>query len=182
VVPARCVICLAGERRTFADKVRAWLGDEAGLEVKRTSVVDKFGSLQTVTAVVDSPRGEVVIQGASGRKMTALRTSMEHAFWVMGGLGEEDHPTANRLTLLESVPSRRTNEDTLRGLVRRLEETCYVGTFEGQLSVQRFLSAVTPPATRDFVFQSLGQLPGIPLHGGVGTTGEGPRAIEPPQP
>jgi hypothetical protein len=171
----------AGERRTFAEKVRSWLKDEAGFEVKRTSVVDKFGSPQTVTAVVDSPRGEVVIQGASGRKLAELRSSMEHAFWVMGGLGEEDHPLGNRLTLLESVPGRHASADALRGLVRRISETSYVGSFEGQISVQRFLDAPSPPTTRDFVFESLGQLSGITFHPDPTGIDGPPRAIEPPQ-
>jgi hypothetical protein len=170
----------AGERRTFTDKVRAWLKDEAGFTVKRTSVVDKYGSPQTVTAVVDSPRGEVIIQGAGGRKLADLRASMEHAFWVMGGLGEKDHPYGNRLTLLESVPGRRANEDTLRGLVRRISESSYVGSFEGQISVQRFLEATEPPSTRDFAFESLGQLPVSATYSKRTNSNDGPRAIEPP--
>jgi hypothetical protein len=171
----------AGERRTFTDKVRSWLKDEAGFAVKRTSVVDKYGSPQTVTAVVDSPRGEVIIQGAGGRKLADLRSSMEHAFWVMGGLGENDHPLGNRLTLLESVPGRRASEDTLRGFVRRISESSYVGSFEGQISVQRFLDAAEPPTTRDFVFESLGQLPGIAVYGNRTSGDDGPRALELPR-
>lgn len=166
----------AGERRTFADKVRTWLHDEAGFAVKRTSVVDKYGDLQTVTAVIDSPRGEVVVQGAGGRKVADLRSSMEHAFWVMGGLAEKDHPTGNRLTLLESVPSKGASETTLRGLVRRISESSYVGSFEGQISIQKFLSAPKPPVIRDFVFESLGQLSGIKVSGELTS----PKAIEPP--
>ncbi|BBX32150.1 hypothetical protein MMAG44476_27797 [Mycolicibacterium mageritense DSM 44476 = CIP 104973] len=170
----------AGERRTFADKVRSWLKEEAGYTVKRTSVVDKYGSPQTVTAVVDSPRGEVIIQGASGRKLSDLRSSLEHAFWVMGGLGENDHPLGNRLTLLESVPGRNSSEDTLRSLVRRISESSYVGSFEGQLSVQRFLGASELPGTRDFVFESLGQLSGVFIGGSRANDAGDPEAIEPP--
>lgn len=170
----------AGERRTFADKVRSWLTDEAGFAVKGTSVVDKYGSPQTVTAVVDSPRGEVIIQGAGGRKVTDLRSSMEHAFWVMGGLGEQEHPIENRLTLLESVPGRRGGADTLRGLVRRFSESSYVGSFEGQISVQRFLTSAKPPANRDFVFESLGQLVGFNPQS-IGPGGGNVQAIEPPE-
>ncbi len=171
----------AGERQTFADKIRSWLKEEAGLEVKRTSVVDKFGSPQTVTAVVDSPRGEVIIQGAGGRKMADLRSSMEHAFWVMGGLAEKDHPLKNRLTLLESVPGRQSSEDTLRGLVRRISETSYVGSFEGQISTQRFLIMPEAPTTRDFVFESLGQLPGVTIGDEPAGIDSSPSKIEPPQ-
>lgn len=171
----------AGERRTFADKVRSWLTDEAGLTVKSTTVVDKYGGPQTVTAVVDSPRGDVVIQGASGRKLADLRTSMEHAFWVMGGLGDQEHPVGNRLTLLESVPGRRANEDTLRSLVRRISESSYVGSFEGQISIQKFLESPVPPINHDFVFESLGQLPAITAYGSVADIPSEPKAIEPPQ-
>jgi hypothetical protein len=148
----------SGERHTFTDKVRKWLTDEAGIAVTGANVVDRFGSTQAVTAVVDSPRGELIIQGAGGRKLTDLRSATEHALWVMGGLAESAHPIANRLILLESVPNQTASKDALRGLVRRLAETSYVGSFEGQISVKKFLEATDAPAHRDFVFESIGQL------------------------
>lgn len=171
----------SGERRTFADKVRAWLKNEAGYEVKGTSVVDRFGSTQTVTAVVDSPRGDIVIQGAGGRRLPELRSSMEHAYWVMGGLGERDHPIGNRLTLLEAVPGRTASEDALRGLVRRISETSCVGSFESQISAQRFLAMQEPPDVHDFVFESLGQLSAVEFYSDRTGIGGAPKAIEPPR-
>lgn len=149
----------AGERQTFADKVRLWLRSEAHLDVQEsTSVVDRWGEPQTVTALVESPRGEVVVQAASGRNISDLRGSMEHAFWVMGGLIEAQYPIANRLTLVESVPTRPASRDRMEALVRRLTDASYVGSFEGQISAKTFLSIEEPPSERDFVFQSLGQI------------------------
>ncbi|WP_102146052.1 DUF1828 domain-containing protein [Mycobacterium hubeiense] len=149
-----------GERHTFVDKVRAWLRSEAKVPVQdKTSVVDRFGEAQTVTAIVDSPRGDLVVQAASGRRITDLRTSMEHAFWVMGGLHESTYPLRNRLTILESVPTKSATQDRLRSMTRRLAEVSYVGSFEGQISLRTFMTAKAAPPVHDFVFDSLGQLP-----------------------
>jgi hypothetical protein len=121
-----------------------------------------------------------------------LRSSMEHAYWVMGGLGEHDHPIGNRLTLLEAVPGRTASGRTasgrtasgrtaIEGLVRRVSETSCVGSFESQISAQRFLTMQEPPAVHDFVFESLGQLSAVEFYSDRTGIGGAPKAIEPPQ-
>lgn len=148
-----------GERHTFVDKVRKWLQSEAKVGVQdRTSVIDRFGDTQTITAVVDSPRGDLVVQAAGGRRVGDLRTSMEHAYWVLGGLDEGTYPIENRLAVLEAVPTRSATQDRLRSMTRRLTEVSYVGSFEGQISLRDFMTTSTTPPVRNFVFEAFGQI------------------------
>ena len=149
-----------GERRTFADTLRGWLESEARLEVQATSVVDKFGDAgQTVTAVVQSARGELVLQAAAGRRLPDLRPNMEHSYWVFSGLSPVTYPEANRLVIMESISRKRSAQDRLRRLVKRVAEVSYVGSYERQISLNRFLQDPQAPPTRDLAFETYGQIP-----------------------
>ena len=61
-------------RTSFAEKLETWLVKDSGVTVTgEHTVTYRFGSPQKVTAIVESPRGEILVQGAGGRAAGSLR-------------------------------------------------------------------------------------------------------------
>ncbi|MGV9482095.1 hypothetical protein [Gordonia aichiensis] len=150
----------AGERRGFASKLQNWLETDAGFTIHRGETVrDRYGDEQRVTAVVEAPRGEILVQAVGGRTASKMKAPIEHASWILGGLNEHEYPLDRRLVVLEGLPNRVDSVDRVRGWVRRLSAIAYVGSFEAQLAVSRFLREDEAPPTRDFALESYGQLP-----------------------
>jgi hypothetical protein len=147
-------LLLEQERITFATKLERWLRLDAGLKLAESKVVpNRYGEPQLVTAVVEEDGRRVAVQGAGGHTASAMRSAAEHAHWVFSGLGDS-WPVENRLVVLERIGSRRS--DMVASLVSRLKEVAYVGSFERQISLRRFL--VEPaPSERDLVHLPFGQ-------------------------
>lgn len=143
------------ERRTFSDEIREWLADEASLSISPSrKVQDRFGDDQTVTAIVESQRGEVVLQAAGGTSSSSRKQSIQRAFWVMSHL--ENVPIQNRLVVIERPP--RGADRKFAHQVQTLSQASYVGSFTRQRTLERFLSADDVPDERDMVTQTPGQL------------------------
>lgn len=145
-----------GERRTFSDELREWLASEVSLPVSQSQKVpDRFGDDQTVTAIVETRRGEVVLQAAGGTSGSARKQAFQRAFWVMSNMGESI-PVQNRLVVVERPP--RTYDRKFAHQVETLAQTAYVGSFTRQRTLEGFLRASEAPEERDLVMQTPGQL------------------------
>jgi hypothetical protein len=141
-----------GERKTFAAKLQSWLQELEGVSLKpESSVTDEFGNEQRLTAVVESPRGDVLIQGAGGRSLGEVRKSAEHAHWIFSFLRSKDWPVENRLVVLESshLANDHQRKSTL-GVVNRLATVANVAAFDARSTVASFLT-LGPSQTRDMV-------------------------------
>ena len=145
-------------RFTFTEKLERWLSKEAGLKIKETRhVTDRLGEEQRVTAIVSSPRGEILVQGAGGKTPSNIKQSAEHAYFVFSGLDRQEWSLESRLIVLERLAVKTDQQmRAAKGLVARLAEEAYVGTFESQLSLNRFLTE-TAPGERDMATQTYGQ-------------------------
>lgn len=140
----------------FAGRVQRFLRDEADLTVEpHRDVLDRYGNAQRVTALVRLESGTVVVQAAGGASFEAVKRSAEHAHWIFGGLDTATHPIRRRLAVLE-VPRRDRAANRLSGLVKRLGEVAYVGSFDAQLSLNRFFRE-GPPESHDMATQSFDQ-------------------------
>jgi hypothetical protein len=150
-----------GERQTFSTKLVHWLRQEPGTTVStRSSVEDRYGTNQKVTAVVESRGKEILIQGAGGRTSSDLKNSAKHAAWVFGGLDERQWPMESRLLVFERVPTHTAHQRlNAQLLISRLGEVAYVGSFDAQLAVSRFLAEGAPDST-NMVTDIYGQVRG----------------------
>lgn len=142
----------AGERKTFASKLQSWLQELEGVSVKpESSVTDEFGNEQRMTAIVDSKRGDVLIQGAGGRSLGDVRKNAEHAHWIFSFLRIEDWPVENRLVVLESSLLANDNQKrSTLGVVNRLVTVANVAAFDSRSTVTNFLT-LGPGQHRDMV-------------------------------
>jgi len=141
-----------GERKTFSSKLHAWLDKLDGISVKpESSVVDIYGSEQHISAIVESPVGDVLVQGAGGKNVSELRKNAEHAHWTFSFLREEDWPVEKRLVVLEtSLVSTEKQRIATASLVQRLTSRSYVAAFDSPSTVKRFL-ADGPSYDKDMV-------------------------------
>lgn len=149
------------ERRTFSRKLENWLRQEPGITVSaRTSVADRYGTQQKVTAIVESRGKQVLVQGAGGRTSSDLKNSAKHAAWVFGGLDDRHWPRESRLLIFERMPMRTAQQRlSAQLLVSRLGEVAYVGSFDAPATVSRFL-AEGAPASTNMVTDVYGQVMG----------------------
>lgn len=151
-----------GERQTFSTKLEQWLHHAAPGAVlsARTSVEDRYGTKQKITAVVETRGKEVLVQGAGGRTTSDLKSSAKHAAWVFGGLDDRQWPKESRLVVFERVPTHTAQQRiNSQLLISRLGEVAYVGNFEAPLTLSRFLSEGAPEST-DMVTTNYGQVTG----------------------
>jgi hypothetical protein len=146
-------------RSSFTEKLESWLARDSGVKVTGERVVhDLHGEGQKVTAIVESPRGELLVQGAGGRSAGNLKQSAEHAYFLFSGLDSEEWRHESRLIVLEHLPARTDQQRrAAKSLVARLTEQAYVGTFEAQISLNRFLVTKSPPSERDLATITYGQ-------------------------
>lgn len=144
------------ERATFAARLENWLRLDAQVQLAEDrTIFSRLGEPQTVTAIVESQRGRIAIQGAGGRTGGGILNAAYRAHWVFSGVDESELPIDHRLVVLERTEGRRTKNGTL-AMVPRLAEVAYVGTFEAQISLLRFLRE-PPPPNRDMVNVPFGQ-------------------------
>lgn len=145
-------------RSSFAEKLERWLSKEAHLHVSEEKLVtDRHGEEQRITAIVNSPRGDVIVQGAGGRTPAAVKRASEHAYFLFSGLDDNAWGHDSRLIVLEKL--RIETQQQMRAakyLVSRLKEQAYVGTFEAQISLQRFFNE-QPSGDRDLATLTYGQ-------------------------
>lgn len=144
-------------RQTFSDKLEKWLLFQGNHKLAESrTITDRHGDVQKFTAIVESPRGAVAIQGA-GASSGGLRQAAEHAYFLFSGLDEEAWPVKSRLIVLEKLNVKTDPQiRSAKSLVSRLTEQAYVATFEGQLTLNRFLTE-EPGNERDLATLTFGQ-------------------------
>ena len=157
---------------SFAKTLDSWLHDQGGLEFAKTNMVEtRHGDPLRVTAVVESDRGDIVLQAAGGRGAGSLKTSGEHAFFNLSALDDAAYPLENRLIVLEKTvrqarPTKETRQPValsplvispaLLRLTKRLTEVASVAAFDSRSSILRFIES-GEAETRDLVSSVYGQ-------------------------
>lgn len=146
------------KRKTFTEKLHTWLADMPGVRLSGENVVeDSYGDNQRVSAIVESRRGPILVQGAGGTNFSNVRQAAEHAYFVFTGLDATKWEHERRLIVLERLPlNTDLQQRNATSLVSRLTEHSYVSTFESRTTVGRFLCEAAG-TNRDLATMPYGQ-------------------------
>ncbi|NQD42525.1 hypothetical protein [Glutamicibacter halophytocola] len=140
---ARLAVSNAPDR--FINQLDDWLKENSGLEfAKEQKVQDQYGDQVKVSAVLESERGKLVIQAASGKAAGSLKTSGEHAYYALSALSERTYPISNRLVVLERTlrqGRQRTGAvaPSMARLTKRLTEVAHVSSFDATPAILDFM-------------------------------------------
>jgi len=158
-------LAYSATQEKFSKSLEKWLQTTLDSEVETNKKIEtRFGDTVSISAAVPSPRGEILIQAAGGKNATTLRSSSEHAFFVLSSLSPTEHPIRNRLIVLEStlydrkkdINRRPVVSETMRKLTKRLTEVAYVSAFDAASHIASFMED-PHGSERDLVTVSLGQ-------------------------
>ncbi len=129
----------------FVNQLDDWLKENSGLEfAKEQKVQDQYGDLVKVSAVLESERGQILVQAASGKAAGSLKTSGEHAYYALSALSKEVYPISNRLIVLERTLRQGRQKvgavtPSIARLTKRLMEVAHVSSFDATPAMLDFM-------------------------------------------
>lgn len=134
------------ESRTFVDQVTQWLRDEiTGAEIEQQVPIRDRQTPDThqFTAKVTTGTRSVLVKAVGGRASDTARASALRASFDFSRISPDDWPPQTRLAIVND-PSQLT-----AGHLAHLQAFCYVGDWNRQIRMDRFIRGDDIPDSHD---------------------------------